>query len=586
MISQKVKELIKNTSDMTTIEKRKSFETQFTNYIENSLNNYNSYYENYIKLNYSIQEIQIVSNKSIITESINPINISENDYPLIKYFTFSKYPTKERFERGFELIQNKNLYPVLNSYYDYLNQGHSEKIQYLSLLNPFTLYMINRHSYNISRQDANKKTINDDLNELGNNKIINMFDNYKRAFDNLSKLIPNRDFLCHINNTKMKTNILLSDELSYCLNDIGEEKGMFLASLYHELIKIQNGFLESIENYANESELRYLCQNMNKRIFIQEAIPNEIINFNIFSNIFISFNELISIFSYKKCFNVQLNKIIYTNYSEVEFDYDKINIEIGKILLPNKKKFKTSAQQKEEQIYVIYRFETFTGENTAIIQQFIEKYPQEKLSNNEKNYIEKKLNTLDLKIIMFSIEMIIFYMLNDDKYNSNSSVKDVFKSLPSYIIIIEDVRELFSEENLLFKHLIEIYDFIEEKNYYFIIDNIEQLYKLKSNIDENDIKIYFNEDNNHVIKIKILGGAIRKFISRYLTGTSKQKEINDSVCIFDYIHYKEEIWPPEIFNLDKFEEEINVIKEKFPVLVNQSIDFYEKLNNIVNTKDK
>ena len=119
----------------------------------------------------------------------------------------------------------------------------------------------------------------------------------------------------------------------------------------------------------------------------------------------------------------------------------------------------------------------------------------------------------------------------------------MFKSLPSYIIFKEDVRELFLEENLLFKLLIEIYDFIEEKNSYFIIDNIEQLYKLKSN--ENDIKIYFNEDNNHVIKIKILGGAIRKFISRYLTGTSKQKEINDSVCIFDYIHYKEEIWPPK-----------------------------------------
>ncbi len=147
MIYPKLKELITNTSDMATIEKRKSFETQFNNYIENSLQNYNSYYENYIKLNYSIQEIQIVSNKSIITESINPINISENDYPLIKYFTFSKYPTKERFEKGFELLQNKNLYPVLNSYFNHLNQGDSEKIQYLSLLNPFTLYMINRHSY-------------------------------------------------------------------------------------------------------------------------------------------------------------------------------------------------------------------------------------------------------------------------------------------------------------------------------------------------------------------------------------------------------------------------------------------------------
>ena len=90
------------------------------------------------------------------------------------------------------------------------------------------------------------------------------------------------------------------------------------------------------------------------------------------------------------------------------------------------------------------------------------------------------------------------------------------------------MRELFSEENLLFKLLIEIYDLIEDNNYYFIIDNIEQLYKLKSN--ENDIKIYFNEDYNHVIKIKILGRAIRTFISRYLTETSKQKVINDSVC--------------------------------------------------------
>ena len=588
MIYPKLKELITNTSDMATIEKRKSFETQFNKYINDSLKNYNSYYDNYIKSNNNIQEIQTLSNKSIITESINPINIPENDYPLIKYFTFTKYPTKKSFEKAFELLQNKNIYPVLNSYFTYLNQGDFEKIQYLSLLNPFTLYMINRHSYNISRQDANKKTINDDLNEIRNNKIINMFENYKHAFDNLSKLIPNRDFLCHINNTKMKTNISLSDELSYCLNDIGEEKGMFLASLYHELIKIQNGFLESIENYANKNELSYLCQNMNKRIFIQEAIPNEIINFNIFSNIFISFDELISIFSYKKCFNVNSNQIIYTNYSEIEFDFDKINIEIGKILLPNKKKFKTSAQQKEEQIYVIYRFETFTGENTDIIQQFIEKYPQEKLSDNEKNYIENIVEKLDLKIIMFSIEMIIFYMINDDKYNSNSSIKDVFKSLPSYIIIKDDMRELFSQENLLFKHLIDIYDFIEEKNYYFIIDNIEQLYKLKCNIDENEIKNYFKEDNNnnHVIKIRILGGAIRKFISRYLTGTSKQKEINDSVCIFDYIHYKEEIWPPEIFNLDKFEEEINEIKEKFPVLVTQSIDFYDKLYHIVITKKK
>ena len=63
------------------------------------IKNYNSYYDNYMKLNYLIQEI-----KSIITESIN---ISENEHPLIKYFTFSKY--KRKFWKRI-WIQNKNLY--------------------------------------------------------------------------------------------------------------------------------------------------------------------------------------------------------------------------------------------------------------------------------------------------------------------------------------------------------------------------------------------------------------------------------------------------------------------------------------------
>ena len=84
------------------------------------------------------------------------------------------------------------------------------------------------------------------------------------------------------------------------------------------------------------------------KIWIKEFLFKkqfEIINLNILSNIFISFNKLISIFSYKKCFNVELNTIIYTNYSEVEFDYDKINIENGKFLLS--KKFKKLNNKKK-----------------------------------------------------------------------------------------------------------------------------------------------------------------------------------------------------------------------------------------------
>ena len=73
-----------------------------------------------MKINHSIQEIQTLSIKSIITESINPINIPENDYPLINILLFQN--TKERFEKRFKLLQNKNLYP--DSCCTYLNQGN------------------------------------------------------------------------------------------------------------------------------------------------------------------------------------------------------------------------------------------------------------------------------------------------------------------------------------------------------------------------------------------------------------------------------------------------------------------------------
>ena len=77
------------------------------------------------------------------------------------------------------------------------------------------------------------------------------------------------------NNGKVKKEILLTDELAYCLNDLGEEKGMKLATFYHELIKIQNNFLNSIQQFINGGELKYICQNINREILIQNAISSE-----------------------------------------------------------------------------------------------------------------------------------------------------------------------------------------------------------------------------------------------------------------------------------------------------------------------
>ena len=55
--------------------------------------------------------------------------ISEEEYPFLKYFTFSNYPIKEQFEINFEKIINKNNYPVIKSFIKYYYEGDEEKIQ-------------------------------------------------------------------------------------------------------------------------------------------------------------------------------------------------------------------------------------------------------------------------------------------------------------------------------------------------------------------------------------------------------------------------------------------------------------------------
>ncbi len=50
---------------------------------------------------------------------------------------------------------------------------------------------------------------------------------------------------------------------------------MILTTFYHELIKIQNNFLNSDQQFINVGELKYICQNRNKEILIQNAISSE-----------------------------------------------------------------------------------------------------------------------------------------------------------------------------------------------------------------------------------------------------------------------------------------------------------------------
>ncbi len=181
--------------------------------------------------------------------------------------------------------------------------------------------------------------------------------------------------------------------------------------------------------------------------------------------------------------------------------------------------------------------------------------------------------------------MIIFYLFNKKEkniYNKNTEVNEIFIRLPSYIIIQNDMKILFNQtNNFCIKHLIDIFEFMEEKNYNFIIENVDYDYKMNLNpqINENMIKHYFKNENNLLIKKNILESAIRKFISRFLTGTSKQENFKNDDNLFYYLEWKEELWPFNIFNNENFRNEIENLRNTFNVLLNQIVTFYELLTS-------
>ena len=61
------------------------------------------------------------------------------------------------------------------------------------------------------------------------------------------------------------------------------------------------------------------------------------------------------------------------------------------------------------------------------------------------------------------------------------------------------MKLLFNQtNNFCIKHLIDIFEFMDEKNYNFIVENVDYDYKINLNpqINENMIKAYFKNENN------------------------------------------------------------------------------------------
>ena len=111
---------------------------------------------------------------------------------------------------------------------------------------------------------------------------------------------------------------------------------MILSSIYEKFIEWQNQFIKKIkENNAFSGILNSYISQLKMGINVQDSNENEIININ--DNIYEILNDLITSSTMRNIFDINGKKIYYKNYNKIIYNYDYIEEELAKLILPGLK---------------------------------------------------------------------------------------------------------------------------------------------------------------------------------------------------------------------------------------------------------
>ena len=465
-----------------------------------------------------------------------------------------------------------NKYPVLINYINAIQDKSVNILQYFNNINPFVNYVLEKYSNKISREEAKKIKIKDELNN--DNEMKRLFIQFKEGWNNIYENLSNYD--CH--GRLPEKNITENDCLAFCLNDNFEDNyGKYIATAYKDIITYQNNFLKNIiENNANMNKDYLNCyfDYIKKEIKVQKATKNEIVSLDINNSFYNSFEDLIYSFSYRN-WTQENGSINYINYKQNKFDFESIEIELSKILLSEKRMF----LDEKNQDFITYAFEGFNN-NENIILDFQEKIKEIKyLTNEEKVILGNILTKIDCEKIIFDLQSLFLYFTKKRNIDGNEILIDEINKLPKNIVIIDsEIINSFKnyQFNIKLNKLIDCYEYIEFYNYDKILGKIsKKVHVALTDIQINELKKHFSKKNILLTK-KDVGNAVRKFISRYLVG---DKFTHIEWNIFVYLGQKKELWNEKINlpqNQEQFNKEIEIL-DSINIAINQSIDFYEKL---------
>ena len=584
LIFKDLSKLIRECSILTNKEDREIFENKIETLISKTITKYKDYSKLYNEENL-MHVIDIKSLKTYVTEIIPPNSCiyANKEYLLFKYFNYTKYKTEEDLMKK---MNEKEKYPLIKQFVE--DDPDVNKLKYLQDFNEFTIYMVNYYSFKISREYAKKNSLeNEEINK--ENDFNRKYNNFLNAWNYIKS--DAYKYKCR-HQMEVKKGFSKKDTLINFLNDSGElYNGMYLASACENFIEWQNSFLQSIINAnALNGILHHYINNISKKLPVQEAKTDNIIvmneKFEKNGRGFIDFKDLVYSFSERNIFGENGN-INYSDYNNFAYDYDRIEEEIGKIILPGIHLF----YGEDELNFIIFWGEGFRGRNSSLISKLYLKYPQKDLNEKEKqiiiNYISKMNEEKNDKINFFgSLQMLLFYLVEKVVIKEEEKIINIINNASKELKLSNDCKNFFSEEgkNLTLNKIMNLFFYFEHFCFEDLLENLQLEYRKEIPKDIKDQiieKLLKHKDPKDKITIKDLGAATRRLISRYLVGKLQVTDIKeDRELIFELS--RSELYERKIGNMEDLFEILSGKLIEFKLTVGQSYEFY----NLIGEDDK
>ena len=564
---------IKDVKVFDTKKHRNDFEIKVAKDINKEIKSFETNsFKKYIKENIKLLGTNKDSIEGMINEIHSPSECDKNKYPLINYFVKSSYPNSDILNEKLMQIDKKNsLYPVLSAYIG-LEGIDASKLNSFLEMNPFVNEMISRYSFKISREEAKEKTINSELKKIGGDKLMKKFNTFIQHYNKL--LRECNKYQCRT--LEYPGQITSNSKLAYVLNDDGDNVfGMHIASIYEHFIHWQNEFIDSVLNNLNQDNpLYYLKSSLEQKILLFNSTNSKIIDTTLKGNQPLSsLDDLIWCYSYRNCYSLSNNQIIYEKYKNYNIDYNAIDIALGKYLLTNKNKF------EDKQTFVIYKYEAYRSSGSSAIIEYLHKYEQRQLNETERVDLETfTKKERDVHDIMFSLQQLIFF-ISKQNFKSSMPITEAIKRKPAYLNIRYCICSFFEEHpSLCLNTLIEIYEQFELICVEDIILNADYVAKIEYSPQEkeriiNEFKNYSSEK----ITLIMVEHAVRKYITRMLGGTRTDSELGEEGKVISQLA-RPELWPKHIRDkIDDYLDDIIYLDAIFELKLKNIVHFYRLL---------